>query len=65
MLLYSRKAKLGEMKNNFKEFEKELYSKECIAECINFSISQASNENINLIVYKRIACNLATNTCKR
>ncbi|RIA99206.1 hypothetical protein C1645_811677 [Glomus cerebriforme] len=43
-----------------KEREKELYSKECVAECINFAVGTASAENTYLATHERFACYLAT-----
>src|SRR5438270_279805 len=60
LLLYSRIAQLTNMREQTKEFEKELYSKECVAECINFVVGQASDEVVDLNSHERFACNLTT-----
>ncbi|CAI2175206.1 8893_t:CDS:2 [Funneliformis geosporum] len=43
-----------------KELEKVLYSKECVAQCINFVVSEASKEDTTLNVQERFSYNLAT-----
>ena len=43
-----------------KELEKVLYSKECVAESINFVVGKASKEDTILDVHERFSCNLGT-----
>uniref|UniRef100_U9U471 Uncharacterized protein n=1 Tax=Rhizophagus irregularis (strain DAOM 181602 / DAOM 197198 / MUCL 43194) TaxID=747089 RepID=U9U471_RHIID len=43
-----------------KDREKELYSKECVARCINFVVGQARDEVADLNIHDRFSCYLAT-----
>ncbi|PKB96077.1 hypothetical protein RhiirA5_472470 [Rhizophagus irregularis] len=51
---------LKKLKKREKEREKELYSKECVAQSINFVVSEASDEVTDLNVLDRFSCYLAT-----
>ncbi|RIA99234.1 hypothetical protein C1645_811711 [Glomus cerebriforme] len=68
-MLYSealKKTKMVTVKKDLysnedvKELEKVLYSKECVAECINFVVSDASKKDTILNVQERFSCSLAT-----
>ncbi|PKY45391.1 hypothetical protein RhiirA4_459954 [Rhizophagus irregularis] len=43
-----------------KDHEKELYSKECVAHCINFVVGEVKDEVTNLKIHDRFSCYLAT-----
>ncbi|PKC05210.1 hypothetical protein RhiirA5_486094 [Rhizophagus irregularis] len=43
-----------------KDHEKELYSKECVAHCINFVVGEAKDEVADLKIHDRFSCYLAT-----
>src|SRR6266496_522280 len=43
-----------------KELEKELYSKECVAEIINFVVEETGKESTVLFSNDKFSCNLAT-----
>ncbi|CAB4404608.1 unnamed protein product [Rhizophagus irregularis] len=43
-----------------KDREKELYSKECVAHCINFVVGEARDEVTDLNIHDRFSCYLAT-----
>ncbi|RGB39147.1 hypothetical protein C1646_754810 [Rhizophagus diaphanus] len=43
-----------------KDHKKELYSKECVAYCINFVVSEVSNEVADLNIHDKLSCYLAT-----
>jgi hypothetical protein len=49
-----------EREKELKKLEKELYSKECVAESINFVVGAASVEATTLTVQEIFSCNLAT-----
>ncbi|RIA97493.1 hypothetical protein C1645_801797 [Glomus cerebriforme] len=51
---------LKECEKELKEYKKELYSKECVAQNINFVVSEASKEVITLMDYERFSGYLAT-----
>src|SRR2546430_11476743 len=57
---YSEAAKKGKMVANLELLTKELYSKECVAESINFVVEKASHENISEDDMDKISCNIAT-----
>ncbi|GBB84360.1 hypothetical protein RclHR1_10990001 [Rhizophagus clarus] len=46
--------------DQFEEREKELYSKECVAESINFVVGEVSEDATSLMPHERFSCNLAT-----
>src|SRR5437016_5075505 len=61
-LSYNIVAQRGNMMEQLEEFEKELYSKECVAESINFVVGTASEDATatSLMVHERFSCYLAT-----
>ncbi|PKB95836.1 hypothetical protein RhiirA5_435937 [Rhizophagus irregularis] len=58
--LNERKKKHEKKCEEEKDREKELYSKECIAHCINFVVGEARDEVADLKIHDRFSCYLAT-----
>ncbi|CAB4400196.1 unnamed protein product [Rhizophagus irregularis] len=58
--LNERKKKREKKCEEEKDREKELYSKECVAHCINFVVGEARDEVADLKIHDRFSCYLAT-----